>query len=150
MGSCLALFLNLAPRLKSLVRRRKRGVYDTSPRADVPRIRDDRGQVVRQVGTPQTFLTPSEVARLVEDYHHGASVAHLAEVYGIHRSTVSAHLTRRGVVRRRPGLGAEEEAEVVQLHEQGLSLRAIARAMGVDRRHVTQTVHGAGPRVLAK
>jgi DNA invertase Pin-like site-specific DNA recombinase len=144
MGSYLVLFLNLAPRLKSLVRRRKRGVYGTSERADVLRIRDDRGQVVRRVGTPQTFLTPSEVTRLVEDYQGGAGVARLAEMYGIHRSTVSAHLTRRGVVRRAPGLGAEEAAEAVRLHEQGLSLRAIAKAMGVGRKPVTQAVRTAG------
>lgn len=72
-GSCLILFLNLALRLKSLVIRRKRGVYGISQRADMPPIRDNRGQVVRQVGTPQTFLTPSKVTRLVEDYHRGAS-----------------------------------------------------------------------------
>jgi hypothetical protein len=72
---CLILFLNLAPRLKSLVARRKRGVYGTSQRADVPRIRDNQGQVVRRVGTPQTFLTPSEVSRLVEDCQNGAGVA---------------------------------------------------------------------------
>jgi DNA invertase Pin-like site-specific DNA recombinase len=132
--------LNLAPRLKSLVRRQKRGLYGTSQRADMPRIRDDRGQVVRRVGTPQTFLTPSEVTRLVEDYHRGASVAHLAEVYEIHRSTVWSHLNRHGVIRRAPGLGAEEAAEAVRLHEQGLSLRATAKTLGVGRRLVTQAV----------
>ena len=133
-------FLNLAPRLKSLVTRRKRGVYGSSQRADVPRIRDNRGQVVRRVGTPQTFLTPSEISRLVEDYKGGAGVARLAETYRIHRSTVSAHLNRRGVVRRAPGLGADEAAEAVRLHEQGVLLRAIARAVGVGRRLVTQAV----------
>lgn len=80
---------------------------------------------------------------MVEDYHGGLGVARLAEAYGIHRSTVSAHLNRRGVIRRTPGLSAEESAEVVRLHEQGLSLRAIARVMGVGRKHVTQAVHGA-------
>lgn len=114
------------------------------------RIRDDRGQVVRKIGTPQTFLTPSEVTRLVEDYQDGAGVALLAEAYGIHRSTVCAHLNRRGVVRGVPGLGAEEAAEAVRLHEQGLSLRAIARTMGVGRKPVMQAVEGAKPCVLAK
>ena len=143
-------FLNLAPRLKSLVTRQKRGVYATSQRADVPRIRDNRGKVVRRVGIPQTFLTPAEVTRLVEDYRGGRGVAHLAEAYGIHRSTVSAHLTRRRVARRIPGLGTEEAAEVVRLHGQGLSLRAIARVMGVGRRHVTQAVHDARICILAE
>jgi plasmid maintenance system antidote protein VapI len=141
----MILFLNLAPRLTSLVRRWKRGLYSTSQRTEMPQIHDIRGRVIRKVGTPQTFLTPSEVAKLVEDYHRGASVAHLAEVYGIHRSTVSAHLTRRDVTRRTPGLDADESAEATRLHEQGLSLRAIARAMGVARRHVTQAVRRADP-----
>jgi transposase-like protein len=149
-GSCLTLFLNLAPRLKSLVTRRKRGAYGTLQRADTPRIRDNRGQVVRRVGTPQTFLTPSEVTRLVEDYQGGAGVARLAQVYGIHRSTVCAHLNRRGVVRRVPGLGAEETAEAVRLHEQGLSLRAIARTMGINRRHVAQAVRATSTCVLVQ
>jgi plasmid maintenance system antidote protein VapI len=145
VGSRMALLLNLAPRLTSLVRRWKRGLYSTSQRTDMPQIHDIRGQVVRKVGTPQTFLTPSEVARLVKDYHRGASVAHLAEVYGVHRSTVSAHLTRRDVTRRIPGLDAEESAEAIRLHEQGLSLRAIARSMGVGRRRVTRAIHHAYP-----
>ena len=49
----------------------------------------------------------------------------------------------RSLVRRVPGLGAEEAAEAVRLHEQGLSLRAIAKVMGISRRHVTQAVHDA-------
>ena len=118
-------------------------MYGTSQRADTPLIRDDRSQVVRQVATPQTFLTPSEVTRLVEDYQGGMGVARLAATYGIHRSTVSAHLNRCGVVRRAPGLGAEEAAEAARLYEQGLSLRAIAKVMGVGRRHVTQAVRDA-------
>lgn len=107
-------------------------------------ICDTRGQVVRRAGTPQTSLTPPELASLIEDYRSGAGTPRLAEAYGIHRSTVSAHLTRRGVARRPPGLGTDEAAEAVRLHEQGLSLRAIARVMGVGRRPVTQAVHGAG------
>lgn len=87
---------------------------------------------------------------MVEYYQGGASVVRLAEVYGIHRSTVRAHLNRRGVVRRAPGLGAKEAAEAVRFHEQGLSLRTIARGMKVGRRHVTQAVQGAKPCVFAK
>jgi predicted DNA-binding protein (UPF0251 family) len=49
------------------------------------------------------------------------------------------------VTRRAPGLDDDEAAEAMRLHEQGLSLRAIARSMGVGRRHVTQAVRRANP-----
>lgn len=92
--------------------------------------------MVRRIENLQTFLTASEVDRLVDDYRSGASVNELAERYGVHRATVSAHLTRRGVVRRRSGLGVDEAAEAVKLHLGGVSMRAIAHSMGVDRKAV--------------
>ena len=56
---------------------------------------------------------PPEVDRLVDDYRSGAGVNELAERYGVHRATVSAHLTRRGTPRRRPGLGVDEGGQAV-------------------------------------
>jgi hypothetical protein len=60
--------------------------------------------VVREVETVQTFLTASEVDRLVADYQAGVGVLELADRYGIHRATVAAHLRRRDVPRRSTGL----------------------------------------------
>ncbi|MFT3862339.1 hypothetical protein [Micropruina sp.] len=91
---------------------------------------------MRRIENLQTFLTASEVDRLVDDYRSGASVNELAERYGVHRATVSAHLTRRRVARRRPGLGVEEAAEAVKLRLGGVAMRAIARSMSVDREAV--------------
>ena len=71
-----------------------------SQRVDSSPIQDVRGPCVRRIGKPQTFLTPSEVDRLVDDYLAGLSVGYLAQKYGVHRATVSSHLSRRGVVRR--------------------------------------------------
>lgn len=99
---------------------------------------------MRRIENLQTFLTASEVDRLVDDYRSGASVNELAERYGVHRATVSAHLTRRGVSRRRPGLGVEEAAEAVKLHLGGVSMRAIARSMGVDRKAIRVALVLAG------
>ncbi len=79
----------------------------------------------------------------MEDYLAGATVNELAESYGIHRATVSAHLTRRGVTRRPAGLGVEEAAEAVRLHQEGMSIRAISRSMGVGRQLVTQALREA-------
>lgn len=99
-------------------------------------MEDSRGTVVRRIEHLQTFLTASEVDRLVGDYLDGATVKELADRYGMHRATVSAHLTRRRVARRRPRLGVEEAAEAVRLHLGGVSIRSIARSMGLSRRAV--------------
>lgn len=135
-GSLRSTFVNFALRLNTPVTRWKRGVYRVSQRPENGSIRDFRGPVVRRIEDLQTFLTASEVDRLVDDYLAGASVNELAERYGEHRATVSAHLTRGGVARRRPGLGVEEAAEAVRLQLGGVSIRAIARSMGADRRVV--------------
>ncbi len=99
-------------------------------------MENSRGLVLRRIENLRTSLTAAEVDRLVDDYRSGVSVNELAERYGVHRAMVSAHLTRCGVVRRRPGLGVEEAAEAVKLHLGGVSMRAIARSMGVDRKAI--------------
>jgi DNA-binding CsgD family transcriptional regulator len=99
---------------------------------------------VRTVETVQTFLTTAEVDHLVADYEAGAGVLELAEKYGIHRATVFAHLRRREVPRRHPGLSDYEQAEAVRLSQDGMSMRAIGRQMGVDRKAVRVALVDAG------
>ena len=103
-------------------------------------IQDVRGPCVRRIGKPQTFLTPAEVYRLVDDYLAGLSVGFLAQKYGVHRATVSKHLTRNNVVRRQHGLTTEEVAEALKLYGGGISMRAIARTLGVGRKQVRVTL----------
>ncbi len=92
----------------------------------------------------QTFLTPSEIDHLVTDYEAGSGVQELAEKYGIHRATVFAHLQRREVPRRRPGLNDQEQAEAVRRSREGMSMRAIGRRRGVDRKAVRVALVDAG------
>ena len=139
-GSLRSTFANLTPRLQTLVTRWKRGVYRVSQRPETAPMEDSRGTVVRRIEHLQTFLTAAEVDRLVDDYLDGTTVNELADRYGVHRATVSAHLTRRRVGRRRPGLGVEEAAEAVRLHLGGVSMRAIAQSMGVDRKAVRRAL----------
>lgn len=115
-----------------------------SQRVDNTPIRDARGPCVRRIGKPQAFLTPSEADRLVDDYLAGLSVGYLAQKYGVHRATVSKHLTRQEVVRRQHGLTIDEAAEAVKLHGGGISMRAISRTLGVDRKQVRISLVAAG------
>lgn len=119
-------------------------MYKGSRRVSAPPVRDARGSLVRRIETAQTFLTPSEVDRLVEDYDVGMSVRGLAKKYGIHRATVSAHLSRRNTPRRRPGLDVDERAEAVRLFRAGVSMRAISRRLGVSRTPVRACLVEAG------
>lgn len=144
LGSLRREFSNPTPRLTSLISRWKRGVYRVSERVDGAPIHDVRGPVVRRIGKPHTFLTPAEVERLVDDYLAGLSVGFLAQKYGVHRATVSKHLTRNNVVRRQHGLTTEEAAEVLKLYGGGISMRAIARTLGVGRKQVRVTLMAAG------
>lgn len=111
-----------------------------SQRPEAAPVKDSRGAVVRRIEHLQTFLTAAEVDRLVDDYLDGTTVNELAETYGVHRATVSAHLTRRRIGRRRPGLGVDEAAEAVRLHLGGVSMRAIAQTMGVNRKAVRRAL----------
>ncbi len=140
LGSLRSTFSNLTPRLKTLVTRWKRGVYRVAQRPETALMEDSRGTVVRRIEHLQTFLTASGIDRLVGDYLTGATVAQLAEQYGVHRATVSAHLTRRGVTRRQPALGIEEAAEAVKLYRGGVSMRSIAQSMGVGRKAVRRAL----------
>ena len=99
---------------------------------------------MRRIGKPQTFLTPSEVDRLVDDYLTGFSVGYLAQKYDVHRATVSKHLTRNNVVRRQHGLSTDEAAEAGKLHGGGISMRAIAQTLGADRKQVRASLIAAG------
>lgn len=144
VGCLSSTFGNSAPKTKTLVNRLLRGVYQVDRRPQSSTPRDDRGPVVRTIETAQTFLTASEVDQLVGDYLAGMSVKSLAERYGIHRATVFSHLRRRSVPSRRPGLCLDEKAEAVRLARAGVSMRAIARRVGVDRKCVRLALVEAG------
>ena len=144
LGSLRKQFSNFPPQAKALVARLNRGVYRESRRPADPAIADVRGPVVREVEKAQTFLSAAEVDRLVADYMAGVGVGELAERYGVRRATVAAHLRRRNVLRRRPGLDVNEQAESVRLYRDGMSLRAIGQRMGVDRKVVRALMVTAG------
>jgi len=71
-------------------------------RADVDGIDSPTaGGAARRPTKPvQRRLTPSEVAAIAAEYHHGRSLDELAREFGIHRRTVADHLERLGIDRR--------------------------------------------------
>ncbi|MDR2379721.1 MAG: helix-turn-helix domain-containing protein [Bifidobacteriaceae bacterium] len=78
-------------------------------------------------------------------YGAGETARGLARKHGLHRSTVVRKLRRSGVSTGQRTLSASYElvAEIRQLRERGLSLRAIAKQVGVSHpsvhRLLTQT-----------
>ena len=58
---------------------------------------DQCAPAARRVLQRQRRLRPAEVTRLAQDYAVGSTVNQLADSYGVHRTTVLAHLERQGV-----------------------------------------------------
>ena len=101
------------------------------------------GVVVRDIGTAQTLLTPAQVEDLVERHRGGEGVVALAKSYGVHRSTVTAHLDRRGA-RRHLGLTDEQVQRAGRLYLRGLTLDEIAAELGTSQRTVGRAVASLG------
>ena len=74
-------------------------------------------------------LSDGDVAELVTRYQEGATVYDLAKRFSIHRTTVTAHLHRRGV--RLRGLSPDRR-QVVVATRQGWSVARIGSHVGVD------------------
>jgi hypothetical protein len=89
-------FSNSSPTTKSLVKRLLQRVGKTGQVRTDPKFEDARGPDVRQLRCVQRRLSPAEVEALLADYDAGGWVGELAKVYGIHRTTVSAHVARAG------------------------------------------------------
>ena len=61
-----------------------------------PKFEDARGPNIRELRCIQRRLSPAEVEALIADYEGGGRVGEPARIYGIHRTTVSAHMSRAG------------------------------------------------------
>jgi len=77
-------------------------------------------------------LPPASVAALADAYRAGASVNELAARYGVHRTTVAAHLDRNVVPRHPRGLSDDQARNAVYLYRSGQSLARIAQRYRVD------------------
>jgi hypothetical protein len=60
---------------------------------------DPRGSNVRELRQAQRRLSPAELEALIADHEAGGRVGELTKFYGLHRTTVAAHVARAGKTR---------------------------------------------------
>jgi lambda repressor-like predicted transcriptional regulator len=91
------------------------------PRMPLPEPR----QVQRRLGQ-------QEADQLIATYLTGATLAELAEEYGIHRTTATEILERAGVPRRPQPLSPTQIETATFLYESGLSLVKVSTRLGCN------------------
>ena len=82
----------------------------------------------------QRRLSPTDVDDLVDAYRAGASISQLAAGFGVHRTTVAAHLDRLDVPRHHARTAWDDRAleEAAELYAAGLSLADLADRYQID------------------
>lgn len=95
---------------------------------------------------PRRFpqLKAEQANALAADYQAGMRVKELAVKYGISRETVSKHLRRQSIERRKIGLDEQQIKEAVRLYKQGDSLATIGKRLGVTAHTVRSRLVEAG------
>ena len=86
----------------------------------------------------------SEITELIKEYEQQVPVKELAEQFGTHRLTVTAHLQKRGVPLRRTGLAPEDVLTAASLYGQGWSLARLGVKYRVDSTTVWRALRAAG------
>ena len=96
-----------------------------------------------QVGddvTPPTYRPPRQIQvrisrqarlELLERYQAGALQQELAQIYGMHRATVSAIIRRHGEVRQK-GLNEAQVDDAIERYKSGQSLAVIGKPLKID------------------
>ncbi|MBF6097827.1 helix-turn-helix domain containing protein [Nocardia cyriacigeorgica] len=90
-------------------------------------------------------LEGHEIEALVRRYREGATVYELAEEFGMHRQTVSAHLHREGVtLRARVRMTPQLLARATELYEAGWSTVQIGKELGLGTSTVGKSLKRSG------
>jgi|1185.fasta_scaffold301550_1 transposase len=100
----------------------------------------DRSRPSRQI---QRHLSADDVLSVIAAYEQGATIDELATRFGVHRTTVMAHLERQGAPRR-CGTVTKNLNEATRLYEQGWSLARVGDHFGVDGETVRRALRAAG------
>jgi len=78
------------------------------------------------------------------DYRASATTRHLADCYGIGKTTVTKLLREHHLPLRHQGLTAEQVAQAVQFYEAGKSVAQTARQLGLPINSVYDALKRAG------
>ena len=108
---------------------------------------------MRQLSNPvQRRLSPGVVDELAHLYEKGASIDALAQRYRVHRTTVIAHLDRRGVPRRRVTRKMTDPlvAQASERYAEGLSVADVAAEFGVHARTLAREFRRTGTPIRAR
>jgi DNA-binding transcriptional ArsR family regulator len=128
-------------RLAKILRRGKLAESNEHPRREA-------ATGVQELTQQQRRLSPVEASELVDAYRAGAAQRDLARRFGIHRTTVTAHLRRAGVsLRSTEKLTQDTVAEAAALYEQGWSLARIATKFDVYPQSVRYRLLAFGVRM---
>jgi DNA-binding CsgD family transcriptional regulator len=87
-------------------------------------------------------LSPDEVDEVVAAYQTGLTLNAVAVQFAIHRSTVAAHLQRRGIAQHDRKLMSQAlTLQATDLRSQGLSYLQTAERLGVDKMTVWRALN---------
>ena len=122
---------------------------ERSSSAPEPGDLEEKGQLSNPV---QRRLSRGVVDELAHLYVEGASIDALARRYGIHRTTIIAHLDRQGVPRRRVARKMTDTlvALASERYAEGPSLAAVASELGIHPRTLAREFRRAGTPIRAR
>ena len=92
-------------------------------------------------------VSPPQIAELVKAYQDGQTVYAVADQFGIHRTTVSAHLHRQDICLRRQGLAPDDIVQAERLYAEGWSLARIGGRLYLDAHTVRRALKAGGVRM---
>lgn len=104
---------------------------------------DDPPEVVQH----QHRLKSEEVKLPITRYEEGATTYQLAKEFHCHRTTVSVHLDRGGVVKRTKGMAEAEIDEAVSDYERGHSLATVGLRFGFHASTIQAALRQRGIRI---
>jgi lambda repressor-like predicted transcriptional regulator len=104
---------------------------------------DPRGQLSNPA---QRRLSPTDIGDLIAAYQAGASIRELAADFGVHRTTVAAHLDLNRIRRLHALTDWADDTlrEAAELYKTGSSLADVAARYGIDPKTVASRFKRAG------
>jgi DNA-binding CsgD family transcriptional regulator len=104
-----------------------------------------------EAGQSQRRLKPTEIDQLLAAYTAGELVNDIAVRFGVSRTTVIGHVTRRGLPRRsEPRWSATELQVAANLYSDGHSLAAVGARFNIHAETVRNRFRRAGVQVRTR